>query len=471
MLQDKVRANRYKFFSVGAIGTFMATLDGSILNVALPSIATDLDCPIDLVAWVVLAYSLTLISLMIVFGAITERKGYKFSYKFGYIFFMVGSAMCAFSDGIYFLIAARVVQAIGTAMFAAVGPAMVTTVFPPEERGKGIGMMVMMVSAGFMVGPPLGGYILGIWDWQMIFMINLPIGLFGLYMTQRYFGMLKPQVPDRRVQVSTAASLSVALVGGVMALSFINDFPLSDPRIWGLVLLSLTSLFFFFYFERNPKKAVVGLEIFSNRVFSISLGAQLMHFSGMSGVLVLIPFYMERVQNLQPSQVGMYLVILPIMLFLVAPLAGKLSDRIGYRLLTSAGMTIMALGLWMLADLDGSTENWYVAICLMVIGCGVGLFSTPNSSAMMGSVAEHRRAIASGILATSRNIGMSVGVALSTALFAYLQVQNAELGDDNLIFVTSYRPVIYVGMAFALVGVVFCLLRPNRLEASEIPPA
>jgi len=462
----RVQANRYKLFTVGAIGTFMATLDGSILNVALPSIARDLDAPVSLVAWVVLAYSLTLISLLVAFGAWTQRRGYGFSYRFGYTFFIVGSLLCALSGSISMLIVSRVVQAVGTAMFASIGPGMVTTVFPREERGKGLGIMVMMVSAGFMVGPPVGGYLLGIWSWHAIFIVNLPIGLFGLVMAHRYFRLLdKPQDPPP-MRVAAAAALALALVSGVFGLSLIDDYPVGHPLMWGLGLFSAFSFVVFIALEKNPRHTVVGLGIFRNRRFTTALAAQLCHFAGLSGVLVLVPFFLERVKLFEPQQVGMYLVIMPIVMFIAAPTSGKLSDIIGYRLLTSAGMVIMGTGLYLLSNLAPDTQNWYIAVCLAVVGGGAGVFSTPNSSALMGSVREGQRSVASGILATNRNIGMSVGVAVATALFAYLQQQNAALIEAGLIFVESYRPVIYVGMGFAAAGFILCLIRDNRIETA-----
>lgn len=464
----KSKPGKYQYFAVGAIGTFMATLDGSILNVSLPTIARDLNCDIDLVAWVVLSYSLTLISLMMLFGAWVDRKGYAFAYRFGYIFFLIGSLMCAFSGSIYALIAARVVQAIGTAMFAAVGPGMVTSVFPPKERGKGIGLMVMMVSAGFMTGPPLGGFILSMWNWNAIFLMNMPIGLLGLWMTWRYFGRLKDNPDGRRVEILTAVTLSLGLVTAIFALSLIDQYELSDPRIWGLCLLSMASIGIFIARETRPGRAMIGFGIFRNRMFSTSLVAQLAHFAGLSGVLVLVPFYLEQVKHLEPSEVGLYLVILPIMMFLIAPLAGRISDRIGYKLLTVSGMAVLAVGLVMLGNLDQASEAQFMASCLVVIGLGVGLFSTPNSSALMGSVSDDQRAVASGILATNRNIGMSVGVAVATALFAHFQKQYLATEEFAQAFVLSLQPVIYFSIALLAIGLIVCLFRPNKFVSAPL---
>jgi len=179
-------------------------------------------------------------------------------------------------------------------------------------------------------------------------------------------------------------------------------------------------------------------------------------------VNILIPFYLQRVRGLPPEQVGLYLVILPIMMFLVAPQSGRLSDRIGYRLLTVTGMVFIAAGMYLLSGINLETEGLYVVVCLVTIGAGVGMFSTPNSSALMGSVRADQRATASGILATNRNIGISIGVALSTTIFSYLQDQYSELADEGLIFIESYRPVIYLAIFFALVAAIFSLIRANR---------
>ncbi|UCD64955.1 MAG: MFS transporter [Candidatus Zixiibacteriota bacterium] len=449
-------------FTVGAIGTFMATLDGSILNVALPTISRDLNCSVDVVAWVILAYTLTLISLLLVFGVWSGKRGYSFSYKFGYALFIAGSAICAVSGSIYTLVFGRVIQGTGSAMFAAVGPGMVTQVFPASQRGKGIGMMVMMVSAGFMVGPPLGGFLLDRWHWPAIFVINIPVGLIGLLMTFVYFRNVPPTAADRKVRLRGAVAMSAALVTGSFALSLINDYPLSDVRIWGLVLLSVTALVTFFKYESDRRTAMIGLNIFKNRQFTSSIGAMLLMFIATSGVLILIPFYLEQIKHFRPQQVGLYLIILPVLMFVFAPLSGRLSDRIGFRFLTSFGTAVLIVGLYLLAGLDVGSTSGYIILSLVVLGAGVGIFNTPNSSALMGSVRVDQRAVTSSILATTRNIGMSVGVALSTALFTYFQVKNAALGGASEIFMASYHTVIHVAMFVAVIGFIFCLTRQNR---------
>jgi EmrB/QacA subfamily drug resistance transporter len=445
----------------------MATLDGSIVNVALPSIADSLGADIDTVAWVVLAYSLTLISLLLVFGAWTEQRGYLFAYRFGFIFFTLGSLACALAPNISTLIAARVIQATGTAMFAAVGPGMVTTVFPAAERGKRMGMMVMMVAGGFMVGPPLGGFMLRIWEWNSIFVINLPIGVAGIFLVHRYFKALKPPPLKRKINILGGISISAALVLLVASLSFVDQYPLSNIRIWGLAGASACCFVLFFRLERHSDTAVVGTGFFRNRSFMIAMGAALFNFMAFAGVSVLLPFYLERVKGLEPSQVGLLLIIIPILMFILSPLSGGVSDRIGYRALTSVGVAAVISGLYVFSLLDMSSSLAHIILALVVTGVGIGVFNTPNSSAMMGSVAPSKRAIASGLLATNRNIGISLGVAVGTTLFAYFQNVNAALGGDAEIFVASYRPVMYVSMGLAAIALILCLQRENRAETES----
>ncbi len=459
--ENIIQRHRYKFFAVGAIGTFMATLDGSILNVALPTIAKDLNCSVNQVAWVVLSYTLTLVSLLLVFGSWTQRKGYGFAYKFGFSFFFVGSLLCIFSWSLYSLVFGRIIQAIGTSMFQAVGPGLVTEVFPEKERGQGIGMMTMMVSAGLMTGPPLGGFLLEFFPWQAIFVINLPIGLLGMIVTFRYFPLLPKRIVRGKLRLLGAILISVTLFTGTLALSLISDYGITDARIWGMIIISLVSLVLFVKVESNEETALIGLKLFKNRQLVTALGAAVIMFISLAGVMILIPFYLEIVKNFQPRTVGFFLIIFPLLMFIVAPLSGRLSDKIGSRILTCIGMIVLATGLYLLSRIGMETSDIFIIVSIIVIAGGAAIFNTPNSSAIMGSVAKNQRAITSGILSTSRNIGMSTGVALGTALLAYFQAQYAGIGEEREIFVLSYHQVIYTSLAISLLGIPLCLFRKS----------
>ena len=468
MSREELSKHKYKLFMVGAIGTFMATLDGSIVNVALPTISTALSVPVDIVAWVAMAYSLTLISLMLIFGAWVKNRGYFFGYRFGYAFFLTGSIMCTFSHSIWLLVAARIIQAIGTAMFASIGPGMVTTVFGDKERGKGIGMMVMMVAGGFMVGPPLGGFLLGFFNWQAIFVINIPIGIIGMLMTYRYIKLIPHKRLSEKLHIQSAIAISVGLVLLTICMSLINDYPVSDFRVWGFLIPIVLCLIFFIKYERNPVTAMIGLDIFKNKQFTGSIVAMLFMFIALSGISILIPFYLEHIKGYVPNQVGLFLIILPIMMFIFAPLSGRLSDKIGFRILTVSGLVFLMTGLYLISYYNSATSPYYIIASFVVLGFGLGIFNTPNSSALMGSVGEEHRAVTSSILGTTRNIGMSLGVALMTTLFAYFQNQNSSLGDEKMIFIASFKPVVYLAIGIASLSLIASIFRDNKLKEKDI---
>ena len=466
-----IQSNRYRFFSVAAIGTFMATLDGSILNIALPTIAADLNVRIDQVAWVALAYSLTLVSLIMIYGAWAQKKGYYFSYRLGYVLFITGSVICSFAHSLELLIAGRAIQSSGTAMFAALGPGLVSDVFPGEQRGKGIGLMVMMVAAGFTVGPPLGGVLLSIFGWQSIFLINVPIGIVGLTLVFRWFKVLPVRAPEREVHLAGAVMLSLGLVTGIFGLSLISDYAPTDWRVLTCLAIAAVFMVTFFVLESRPKTALIGFQIFRNRQFVSSVSAMLLSFIALAGIMILVPFYLEHVMGLVPKQVWRFLIIIPIAMLVMAPLSGRWSDKIGFRLLTTLGMSMTSVGIYLFSNLDVNSTDSYIVLCLAALGVGVGIFNTPNSSALMGSVAPEQRAITSGIMATTRNIGMSVGVALSTALFAYFQGLYEGMGTENEIFVMAYHNVIYVAIGVAALAIPICLTRANRQPDSGDKPS
>jgi len=456
-----IQAHRYRFFTIAAIGTFMGTLDGSILNVALPSIAADLDCRVDVVAWVVMAYAITLVALMMVFGAWAQRRGYPFAYKFGYTLFVTGSLICVLSRSIHGLIFGRVIQATGAAMFQAVGVGLVSEVFPPEERGKGIGLSVMMVSAGLMAGPPIGGFLLEFFPWQVIFVINLPIGLTALGLCFAFFREFPKPTGKAPIRLAGAAALSVGLLSAMLGLSFIDEYPLIDPRVSGCWLVAIVGMILFFRLEGRPEKSLIGLDIFRIKDFAPRLMAMFLMFAALSGALVLVPFFLQNVRGLSPKNVGLYLTLLPITMFVAAPLAGRISDRIGYRWLTSGGMLLFAAGLSMFRGFDQAASSLYIAASLVLMGVGVGIFNTPNSSAVMGLVSQKQRATASGIISTLRNLGMAVGIAISTGLFAFLRSRLTGMTESET-FIAAFHQVVFVSIALALTCAILSFTRRNR---------
>jgi EmrB/QacA subfamily drug resistance transporter len=459
----------YRYFAIAATGTFLGTLEGSILNVALPTIADELNVAVDTVAWVVLAYSLTLVSLMMVYGAWAGRRGYYFAYRYGYTVFLVGTAICAMSQGFYILVAGRVIQATGSAMLQAIGMGLVTTVFPAERRGKGIGLMAMIVAAGLMSGPPLGGLLLEIFPWQSIFWLSLPIGGLGLLLSFLFLRRLEVPLRKRPLHIRGAVSLSATLLSVMLWLSLIDEYPVGDWRLIGLAVVFVVALVSFLRHELNPETALIGFQIFNNRQFSTAVAAMFLMFSALGGTMILIPFYLQDIRGYSPQIVGLFLIILPVTMAFFAPAAGRLSDRIGYRFLTSFGMAVLLGALYMIFNWEPDTPNGYLIMSLTGMGLGVAVFNSPNSSAMMGSVSDRRRTVASSILSTTRVIGMAFGIAVSTAIFAYFRKKYGGLGGEAVSFIASYHQVLKATMTMAGLGMLLCLTRRNRVTPPEEP--
>ena len=448
----------------------MGTLDASIVNISLPTISRELHTTVNLVGWVVLAYSIAVFPLLMVFGALSEKKGFQFSYRYGYLIFLLGSCLCGLAVNIYMLIISRVIQGIGAALLIAVGPALVTRSFPDKERGRGLSIIAMVVSVGLMLGPPLGGFIIGLAGWRWIFYVNVPVSILGFYFTLKYIGDFPVINPNKRIGVPGAGSLLIGMLTMMLTLLLYSKNQISLGYTAGLLLFSGFLFAAFFYFENNPATRLIGTEIFKNKVFVFSGAAMLMVFISLTSVTILMPFYLEEVKLYQPEQVGFFLMITSVCGFILAPLAGYLSDRIQARIVSTIGASIMFIGFLFIRQLDGGTSMWGIILPLAIIGVGMAIFSTPNTSGLMGSVPKHQLGSASGMIATLRTLGIALGAGFSISLFTYYRdfFHGSGLsGPDS--FLRAYQSVYDITIFILLAAIVFSLVRGRNLSNNSRP--
>lgn len=448
---------RKKSLVITGLGTFLGTLDSSIVNVSLPSISRDLNTTVDMVGWVVLSYAITIITLLMLFGSISSRKGFQFSYRYGFAIFLLGSLSSGLSPTIYILIIARAFQGIGAALMMSVGPALVTQSFPASERGRSLSVIAMVVSTGLLLGPPLGGFIIGLFGWRWIFFVNIPVCIAGVYFTQKFISDFPILDPERKIPVPGASALALGLLTMMISLMIFSKKVISLPILIGLLSVAVLFFILFLYFESNPKTQLIGLKIFKNRVFSLSAGAMLMVFIALASVTVLIPFFLEKIWGLQPQEVGLYLMIIPVCILFVAPLAGYLSDKVQARIITTIGIAIMTVGLYLTRELHADSTSFEVIRVLILIGIGMGLFSTPNTSSIMGSVDKEQLGTASGINATIRTLGIAFGVSIAISIFEYFRSHAVKEGmgvDEAFMFGyhTVYKYIIYIVLAAVIVS-------------------
>ena len=400
-----------------AMGIFLATIDSSIVNVALPTLVRELNTDFPTVQWVVLGYLLGLTALMLSVGRLADIRGKKQLYTAGFVIFTIGSVLCGLSPTIYALIIFRILQSIGAAMILALGSAIVTESFPPEERGRALGLSGTAVSLGIVVGPTLGGLLIGALSWRWIFFVNLPVGIIGTIMAIRYIPALQPR-GGQRFDFWGSFTLVGGLLCLLLALTWGQNVGFGSPRILLLFLGALLFLLGFLYIEAHTQDPIIDLSMFKIEKFSVGLVTGFITFFVIAGVILLMPFYLENALGYDTREVGLLLAIVPISMGVIAPIAGSVSDRFGTRPITVLGLFILLIGYIGLTTLSINTQAWQYILLFLPIGLGMGIFQSPNNSAIMGSAPKDRLGVVSGILAITRTLGQTTGIALLGALWA-----------------------------------------------------
>jgi EmrB/QacA subfamily drug resistance transporter len=395
----------------------LATIDGSIVNVALPTLVNALGTEFAIVQWVVLAYLLTVTTLMLSMGRLGDMVGKKPLYALGFVIFTLGSVLCGFSGTVYALIGFRVLQAVGAAMLMALGTAIVTEAFPPSERGKALGIIGSMVSVGIVTGPVLGGLLIDALSWHWIFFVNLPVGVVGTWMVFRFVPALKPP-GGQRFDLLGALALWASLMALLIALTRGQLVGFARPDIVSLLAAWLLLLATFVAVERQVRQPMINLRLFRNRLFDVNLLTGLATFICMSGTIILMPFYLENVLGYSPRNVGFLLAIVPIAVGITAPLSGALSDRVGTRPITVVGLALVLAGFAAVSTLNLDTTGLGYVLRFLPIGIGLGTFQSPNNSAIMGAVPRAQLGVVSGLLALTRSLGQTTGIATLGALWA-----------------------------------------------------
>jgi EmrB/QacA subfamily drug resistance transporter len=419
------------------IGAFMGQLDASIVTVALPTLQRTLHSCVGAVTWVGLSYLLVLVATVTAVGRLADMWGRKLLYLYGFVVFVIGSALCGLAPSLGILIAFRVLQAVGAAMLQANSVAILVIAVPRVSLGKAIGIQGAAQATGLALGPSVGGLLLAVGGWRLLFMVNVPFGVLGM-IAGLVFIPRSLKLSDRVPFDYKGLSLFFPAVLAVLsAISFGNTYGWTSPLIIGLVALGVCLGASFAIWERRTNDPMLDLSLFRLSRFRSGITSGLLSYLVMFGLLLLVPFYFERGLGLGAARSGLELMMMPLALGLVAPFAGRASDRLGARSLTAGGMSFVAIGLFALGGLRPTTPG-FLAL-LAVIGVGLGCFTPPNNASIMGSVPDHQAGLASGVLNMTRGVGTALGLALSALVFDLAGGSlPARLSVDHAFSVTAW---------------------------------
>ncbi|WP_321505457.1 MFS transporter [uncultured Methanoregula sp.] len=392
-----------------ALGSFMAGLDATIVNIALPAIAKSFDVSTVAVSWVLNAYLIILVSLLLAASRLGDMKGYRNIFLGGFALFTLGSALCGLSPTLDILILSRMLQAIGGAVISALGAVMVTSYLSASLRGQALGIVAMFTMLGAALGPVIGGFLTSAFSWQYIFLVNLPVGIVAIVLGMHTLPRQDPVNPKAKMDHAGIVLVFIALGTLIFGLTTLEG---ATP-LTGVIALVISAVFWvlFFLLERRTKEPLINLNLFSNRGYTLQNINVMLIQMAMAGVMIIMPFYLELVKKIPADNAGTILLALPIGMILTAPLSGKISDVIGTKKPIIAGFAICTVALFLLSTISVHTSVGHIGIYLFMLGAGTGVAFSPLNSAVMGECPVKDRGSTSGLVKMMTNLGSSLGVA------------------------------------------------------------
>ncbi len=456
--------------SVG-LGTFMSALDASVVNTVLPVIRVAYRAPVESIQWVATTYLLVMGGLLLTFGRLGDLRGHKRSYLGGFGVFLPASVLCGISTTVEMLIAARVLQGIGAAILVSNSPAILIGSVHPLRLGQALGLQAAMTSLGLALGPSLGGWLTDQLGWRAIFFMNVPVGTVAFLLGFRHITRdAHPPAPDERFDIAGAFLFLGAFLALQFALAGGNAWGWGSPSTIGLFVGSAALGFLFLRQERNARSPMLDLTLFRNRLFSFAAGSALVNYVCMAGVLFLVPFYLIQGRGLSAARAGIIMSVQFLVMVVTAPISGRISDRIGSHVPATTGMAVTAVGLFLLSAMNGDSPLRLTVAGLIVTGVGMAIFVTPNNSEMLGAAPKGRKGIASGVLATSRLVGMATGVGLAGAILVGFVGHRADHGlpPDRLYQAVHFE--FFAAGSMAIGGIFLTAARGRHRPGLRISP-
>jgi EmrB/QacA subfamily drug resistance transporter len=468
---------RWWVLTVTSIGALMASLTSGTLIIALPDILRDLHTDIFSLLWIVVGYTLVATVLVLNAGRVADMVGRARSYTLGFVIFTVASVLCAIAPNATQLIAWRLVQGVGGALLMANATALVTDAFPRSELGRALGINAMVLGAGAIMGPILGGILTG-FGWRTVFWFNVPIGLVGVAAAGL---ILVEQVShDKKVEIDWFGSVLyfIGLMGVMISLAFGGIYGWTTWWVIGGFVGFIVATPVFLWVEWHHHAPLLDLSLFRDRLYAMGNLTGFLNAIARNGVLFLLVFYLQGARGEDPVTAGIMLAPLAIGLVVLSPISGVLADRYGSRALATGGMVITALGLVGLMTIDVNTPYWQLAFWQLVVGAGSGIFNSPNTSAVMGVVPPNKRGVGAGTRMMLMQSGFVVSIALAiglvsasmdpkvlVAVFSGTQIGGGGISLDP--FINALHIAFFAGVVASVAGALVSLMRGEHRSYEE----
>ncbi|MDA8085602.1 MAG: MFS transporter [Nitrospiraceae bacterium] len=403
------------------VGATMSALDVSIVNVAMPTLQHSFNVSLAVIEWVAMAYMLTLTIFLPLFGRLADMYGRTKLYTTGFVVFTIGSVLCGMAPTASFIIFARVLQAVGAGLLQANSVAIITQAFPGNERGKAIGIQGAVQAVAMSIGPFVGGILIHIVNWRAIFYVNLPIGIVGVLMALLILPKSEKSQKKEKIDFVGILTFSPGLAFMVLALNKGEKLGWTSHTILGYLALAFVLLTAFIITELKVEHPMIDLKLFKNYTFSAGNFTGMLSYYVLFAILFLMPFYMEEVLRYPVALTGTLLTPIPLAMAVIAPVAGSISDKHGSRIMTATGMFVCAVASFFLMFFGQISHLTLFVLDLILLGIGMGMFTPPNNSAIMGAAPREKLGLAGGILNMMRSLGLIFGVDISGLIFTSIK--------------------------------------------------
>ncbi len=469
MLDRLVTEDNKKWWTLAAVsfGLFMIMLDNTVVNVALPSIQRDLGVGLSELEWIVSGYALTFAALMLIGGKLADAYGRRLIFVIGIVVFTVASLLCGLSTTGHELIAARVLQGSGAALMSPATLSIIAATFPPRQRGTAIGIWAGVSALALAIGPLIGGLLTEHAGWNWIFFVNVPVGILGIAASFLLIDESRDPTHER-LDLPGLATSAIGLFALTYGLIEANAFGWGSTRIIGAFVVAVVALASFVVLERRQRAPMLDLTLFRNRTYVGANLVILLVALAMFGVFFFVSLYMQNILGYSAVQAGAAFLPMTILIILVAPIAGRVSDRYGSRGLMTTGMVLLSAQLLYFSQLDASATFWTLLPGLVLGGVGMSLTMTPSTAAATRAVPVEKAGVGSAVLQALRQVGGSLGIAFMGAIMA-AKLTSPPTTES---FLAGFQDALLVSSGIALVGAIVAaiLVRPHdRSHGAEAP--